>query len=241
MSVWLASDLHLPPEPSPLREGFLRWLKAASDQADAVYLLGDVFESWVGDDLGALDYTEELTALRALVEGGVPVFVMVGNRDFLLGSGFTAATGVQLLPDPCIVTLGARATLLSHGDLWCWDDHGYQRYRRIVHWRWLQGLFRALPRGWRARIAQRLRARSQDATAGKSLPILDVAPAAIESAFRWSAVDRIIHGHTHRPDRHRVKIDGRPCERIVLPDWTTTRMEGLCIDDHGGLSPCPVP
>lgn len=230
MSAWLASDLHLPPEPSPLREGFLRWLDAAAANATAVYLLGDIFDAWLGDDLGALDYPDELRALRRLVDGGVPVYVMVGNRDFLLGDAFVTATGAQLLPDPCIAELGGRPTLLSHGDQWCWDDVGYQRYRRVVHWGWLQTLFRASPRRWRAAVARRLRGHSRQATPLKADDILDVSPAAIDAALRWSGVDRIIHGHTHRPDHHHLTVDGRACERVVLPDWTTEHMGGLRIE-----------
>lgn len=237
MTVWLVSDLHLPPKPSPLREGFLRWLAAAQAEAQQVILLGDIFEAWIGDDLGIDTYTDEIAALKALTDAGVDLRFMVGNRDFLLGEAFCAATGARPLPDPCIVTLGGRPTLLSHGDQWCTDDVGYQRYRRVVSHKGLQRLFLRLPRPWRQRIADRLRQQSREFTAEKAVTITDVSDEAIISAFRHADVDRIIHGHTHRPQRHLLNVEGRDCERIVLPDWTPSRMEGLRIDAAGTLSP----
>jgi UDP-2,3-diacylglucosamine hydrolase len=240
MNVWLVSDLHLPPKPSPLREGFLRWLAAAGQDAQQVILLGDIFEAWIGDDLGAELYAEEIAALRALSDAGVDLRFMVGNRDFLLGDGFCAATGARALPDPCIVTLGGRPTLLSHGDQWCWDDRSYLRYRRVVHHRGLQRLFLRLPKSVRQRIADGLRQQSREYTAEKTVTITDVSTEAITDAFGHARVDRIIHGHTHRPAHHHVTVGGNACERIVLPDWTAVRMEGLRISTDGHLTPTPA-
>lgn len=240
MNVWLVSDLHLPPKPSPLREGFLRWLAAAQADAQQVILLGDIFEAWIGDDLGIDTYAEEVAALRALTAAGVDLRFMVGNRDFLLGDAFCAATGARKLPDPCIVTLGGRPTLLSHGDQWCTDDRGYQRYRRVISRRGLQRLFLRLPRTWRQGIADRMRQQSREFTAEKNTTITDVSAETVVNAFKHAGVDRIIHGHTHRPQTHRSPINGRDCERIVLPDWTPKRMEGLRIDASDRLSPTPA-
>ncbi|MBU0791384.1 MAG: UDP-2,3-diacylglucosamine diphosphatase [Polycyclovorans sp.] len=240
MTAWLVSDLHLPPKPSPLREGFLRWLAAAAQDARQVILLGDIFEAWVGDDLGIETYAEEMAALRRLSAAGIDLRFMVGNRDFLLGDGFCAATGARPLPDPCIVTLGGRPTLLSHGDQWCRDDAGYQRYRRVVHHAGVQRLFLRLPRALRQRIADRLRRQSRAVTATKPVTITDVSPQAIIEAFGHAGVDRIIHGHTHRPAVHHLTVDGRACERQVLPDWTPARMEGLRIAADGQRTPAPA-
>ena len=218
----------------------MRWLAAAQADAQQVILLGDIFEAWIGDDLGIATYAEEIAALRALTDAGVDLRFMVGNRDFLLGEAFCMATGARALPDPCIVTLGGRPTLLSHGDQWCTDDTGYQRYRRVISHKGLQRLFLRLPRRWRQRIADRLRQQSREFTAEKAVTITDVSADAIIAAFGHADVDRIIHGHTHRPQRHQLTVNGRDCERIVLPDWTPSRMEGLRISADGVLTPTPA-
>jgi UDP-2,3-diacylglucosamine hydrolase len=231
MTALLLSDLHLPAEPSPLREGFLRFLGGPARDAQQVYILGDLFEYWIGDDVGLASYPAEVAALRALVDHGVQVGFMHGNRDFLVGPGFAAATGVALMRDPSIVQLDGERVLLSHGDLWCTDDQAYQRWRRFSRNRVAQRLFARLPISLRTRIAGGVRSRSDDDKDRKTAEIMDVNPAAIEAAFRASGVRRIIHGHTHRPTTHRLPLDGRTVERIVLADWTPQRMEWLAIDN----------
>jgi UDP-2,3-diacylglucosamine hydrolase len=237
MPVVLASDLHLPAEPSPLREGFLHWLAGPARQASAVYLLGDLFEVWIGDDLGLAVYAEEIAALRTLTAAGTPVYVQRGNRDFLLGAAFERASGARLLADPQRLVLGGVPTLLSHGDQWCTADVGYLRWRRFAHTGWIQRLFLALPPRWRQRIAGDVRQRSRVETARKPAAITDVDPQAVLAAMRAAGVTRVIHGHTHRPQLHRLELDGQPAERLVLPDWRPGVMGGWAIEAGGGLRP----
>ena len=231
MTALLLSDLHLPAKPSPLREGFLRFLSGPAQEARQVYILGDLFEYWIGDDVGLRIYRDEIVALRALTDAGVRVCFMHGNRDFLVGAGFAAASGVELLDDPLAVDLDSRRVLLSHGDIWCSDDRAYQRWRRFSRNPVAQSLFLKLPLALRARIAGGVRRRSHDDKHRKTVEIMDVNPATIVDAFRRCGCERIIHGHTHRPAEHRLQVDGRDVERIVLADWTPQRMEWLRIDN----------
>jgi UDP-2,3-diacylglucosamine hydrolase len=229
----LISDLHLPVSASPLREAFARFLAGPARQASALYILGDLFEVWIGDDAGLAEYGVERACLRALTGAGVPVYFQHGNRDFLVGSDFAAATGVQLLPDPLKLDLGGVPTLISHGDLWCTDDVGYQRWRRFSRNRAAQAVYRRLPRGWREGIAGGVRSQSDAGKQAKPAEIMDVNDAAVRIAFSEQGVTRIIHGHTHRPAEHAYDIDGRRCERIVLADWHPGRREALKVDAAG--------
>lgn len=232
----LLSDLHLPVDPSPLRDAFRRFLAGPAREAEAVYILGDLFEYWIGDDLGVLDYAEEIRLLAGLTQQGVQVFFQRGNRDFLVGTCFSALSGVHLLPDPVVVDLYGTPTLLSHGDLLCTDDVGYQRWRRFAHNAVVQRLFLTLPRAWRERVALRVRGRSNVQKRYKPEDIMDVNAAAVGACFRRSGARRLIHGHTHRPARH--ALDGG-CERIVLADWRPDRMEVLEVSP-GGLRRIPA-
>lgn len=225
------SDLHLPVSASPLREAFARFLAGPARQASALYILGDLFEVWIGDDAGLAEYGVERACLRALTGAGVPVHFQHGNRDFLVGGDFAAATGVQLLPDPLKLDLGGVPTLISHGDRWCTDDVGYQRWRRFSRNRTAQAVYRRLPRGWRERIAGGVRNQSDAGKQSKPVTIMDVNDATVRRAFSEHGVARIIHGHTHRPAEHAYDIDGRRCERIVLADWHPGRCEALRVDD----------
>lgn len=225
--VLLLSDLHLPASASPLRETFLRFLAGPAMEAASVYILGDLFEVWIGDDVGLATYVEEARALRRLTESGVAVHLQRGNRDFLLGRRFSQATGVVLLDDPVLVELFGVRTLLSHGDQWCTDDVGYQRWRAFAHHGRAQAAFLSLPRRLRAGIATRLRQRSRSATRAKPAAIMDVDASAIAHAFVASGAQRIIHGHTHRPAEHLSHYGRRTLERIVLADWSAARCEYL--------------
>lgn len=231
--ILLLSDLHLPSTPSPLREGFRRLLEGPARQVQAVYILGDLFEYWVGDDLGLDDYAEEVAALHTLTAQGVPVYFMGGNRDYLVGSRFAQATGVQLLADPLRLELGGRATLLAHGDRYCTDDRAYQRWRRFSRNRLALAIFALLPRKRRQKIADALRARSNSDKRYKSDGIMDVNAQAIQQAMREQQVTRMIHGHTHRPADHRLHLGTHRGERLVLADWRPQHMEYLLIDEHG--------
>ena len=186
--------------------------------AAGVYLLGDLFDQWIGDDqLREPLATGIANALQGVADAGVPVGIIVGNRDFLLGPRFAAAAGAKLLPDQIVVDIAGTPTLLSHGDEMCTSDVAYQRFRRITRQR--RGYFLALPYPARRLIGNWLRGRSRAATAMKPEAILDVEPSAVDAAFRSANVARMIHGHTHRPAHHRHVVDGRTCERYVLADW----------------------
>ena len=237
MATLFLSDLHLPDEPSPLREGFLHFLRGPACTASAVYILGDLFEYWIGDDVGLSAYAAEVSALRALTAQGVPVYFQHGNRDFLVGARFAQATGVTLLADPQRIELDGVPTLLGHGDLWCTDDHGYQRWRRFSRNRLAQWLFMRLPKSRREAIAGGVRGQSHTDKRMKAESIMDVNAQAIAQAFRTQKVQRILHGHTHRPDAHRLTVDGREVERWVLADWHPDRMEYLEATD-GTLRRC---
>lgn len=227
------SDLHLPPEPSPLRERFLNFLEGPAREAAAVYLLGDLFESWIGDDVGLGLYAPEVAALAALSARGVAVYFQHGNRDFMVGADFFALTGVRPLPDPHVIDLQGRATLISHGDVFCTDDEGYQRWRRFSRIGLFQWIFLRLPRARREKIAGGLRSGSDRAKANKAENIMDVNPRAVRSAIAQHGVTQLIHGHTHRPGTYEVNLPIGPAQRIVLPDWRDTSCDVLQFGPDG--------
>ncbi|THD01987.1 UDP-2,3-diacylglucosamine diphosphatase [Panacagrimonas perspica] len=227
------SDLHLPPETSPLRQRFLRFLDGPAREAAAVYILGDLFESWIGDDIGLLQYAPEVAALSALTARGIPVYFQHGNRDFIVGRDFFDLTGIAELPDPHRVDLHGTPTLVSHGDLYCTDDRAYQRWRRFSRIRFAQRVFLMLPRARRERIAGGLRSGSDRAKQNKAENIMDVNPGAIRGGMAQAGVRRIIHGHTHRPGTYDVELPIGAAQRIVLPDWRDDSCDYLRIDADG--------
>jgi len=187
--------------------------------ADALYILGDLFESWVGDDGLSLPFNQRVAEHLAQAARTAPVFFMHGNRDFLVAKRFADETGVRLLEDPTVVDLYGKRTLLMHGDTLCTDDLEYQAFRRQVRDpRWQQAVL-ARPLAERVAMARGLRGESEGAKQGKSLEIMDVTPAAVEVAMRDNDCDLLIHGHTHRPMRHVHRVGGRERERWVLTDW----------------------
>ena len=195
----------------------LRRLIARTPAADALYLLGDIFEYWVGDD-DLLEPFHEAVA-ETLRDAGCPVYLMHGNRDFLLGHAFEVAANATLLPDPTLIDLYGVPTMLLHGDTLCTDDVGYQRFRAVVRRGWVQRLFLRLPHAWRRRFAGYTRQRSRVAQSQVPMARLDATPRAIEAMLRDTGAERLLHGHTHRPARHDVTVDGRACQRWVLADW----------------------
>jgi UDP-2,3-diacylglucosamine hydrolase len=233
VTAFLVSDLHLPAGPSPLRQTFLDFLAGPAREAQDLYILGDLFEYWIGDDVGLEIYGEEIRALRALHDAGVGVHFAHGNRDFLVDGTFLTASGARLMDDPSTLELAGERTLVSHGDEFCTDDVAYQRWRHFCRWRAGQKMFSNLPRGLRERIAGSVRKTALVEKRSKADDIMDVNDAAIREAFRSRGVTRIIHGHTHRPAEHRYVVDGRACERIVLADWRPERMEVLRVDGSG--------
>jgi UDP-2,3-diacylglucosamine hydrolase len=213
------SDVHLDAERPDATEQFLAFLDAEARRAAALYILGDLFEAWVGDDDRAINNERVCRALRALADSGVACFALHGNRDFLLGAGFSARSGCRLLTDPVIAQLHGERVLLTHGDALCTDDHSYQELRSIVRQERWQRRFLALPRAHREVLADEVRAGSRRHTSRTVPYIMDVNAAAVAVAFRATRTRRMIHGHTHRPGVHALEVDGESVERIVLGAW----------------------
>jgi len=216
----LLSDLHLSPARPRAVDAFLAFCQGPARRAAAVYVLGDLFDWWVGDDqLRSRFHRRIAAALRAVADGGVPLFVARGNRDFLIGPQFARATGATLLDERTVVPLGGVPTLLTHGDELCTDDVAYMRFRahsRTDAWR---ASILAKPYWVRRGIAAYLRLRSRTATAMKPEGIMDVNADSVAQAFRQHGVTRLVHGHTHRPARHALDVDGVARERHVLAAW----------------------
>lgn len=219
MAFYFLSDLHLCDERPHSTVQFTTFLNGAARSADALYILGDLLEFWVGDDTLEHRSPAFVPALREVANAGVPVYLMHGNRDFLLGKEFAAACGAQLVSDPQVISLYGEPTLLMHGDSLCTDDAAYQNFRRQVRDPQWQKNFLAMPWTQRVAMAQQVRTESQRLTGEKPEYITDVNQAAVETAMRAHGVTRIIHGHTHRPAVHNFEIDQRPVQRIVLADW----------------------
>ncbi|MCZ4672995.1 UDP-2,3-diacylglucosamine diphosphatase [Citrobacter sedlakii] len=219
MATLFIADLHLCTEEPAITAGFLRFLAGEARQADALYILGDLFEAWIGDDDPLPLHRQIAAAIKAVVDAGVPCFFIHGNRDFLLGKRFARESGMILLPQEKVLTLYGRRILIMHGDTLCTDDHGYQAFRAKVHQRWLQTLFLALPLFIRKRVASKMRAGSKAANSSKSLAIMDVNQDAVVAGMEKHQVQWLIHGHTHRPDVHTLTANGQPAFRVVLGAW----------------------
>jgi UDP-2,3-diacylglucosamine hydrolase len=213
------SDLHLDAANPAVARQFHAFLAGEARNSDALYVLGDLFEAWLGDDDPGPTARSTVAALRSLVDGGVPCFVMHGNRDFLIGARFCRETGATLLDDGTVVDLYGERVLLMHGDALCTDDVSYQRLRRIVRNPLVSRVLRHLTLGQRRALARRLRAGSREHVGMTAPEIMDVNPGAVAQAFRDAGVRTLIHGHTHRPAVHELEIDGAPARRIVLGDW----------------------
>lgn len=215
------SDLHLCDSRPHITQAFHAFLEKIAVNAQALYILGDLFEYWAGDDaIKTGNQQPNIHALRRLVSNGVPVFFMHGNRDFLIAEGFEKATGVKILPDPSLVTLYGKSVLLSHGDALCTDDTAYQNFRQEVRSAAWQTHFLSQPLAARIAYIEQLRKKSEQAKSTKSMQIMDANAGAVDDLLREFAYPPIfIHGHTHRPKKHTHEIDGNTCERWVLGDW----------------------
>jgi len=213
------ADLHLQTEEPAITAGFLRFLQGEARHADALYILGDLFEAWIGDDDPNPLHREIAIAIKALVDSGVPCFFVHGNRDFLLGKRYARDCGMTLLAEETVLDLYGRNILIMHGDTLCTDDTGYLAFRAKVHTPWIQTLFLALPLFIRSRIAAKMRAGSKAANSSKSMTIMDVNPQAVVSVMAKHQVQWLIHGHTHRPYMHDMTVNGKPAHRVVLGAW----------------------
>ena len=219
MARLFVSDVHLDASTPQAIEQFISFLETHASTAEALYILGDLFEAWVGDDETDPDKGLVCRALRALTAHGVACFVLHGNRDFLLGRDFAENTGCRLLADPVIAELDGERVLVTHGDALCTDDRAYQELRSIVRTPQWQRRFLSLPLPRRELLANEARAGSRRHTSRTIPYIMDVNPEAVVAAYRVTGVRRIIHGHTHRPAIHDTTIDGAPVQRIVLGAW----------------------
>jgi len=214
------SDLHLAAERPRIVDQFFQFVSGPLRGAQALYVLGDLFEYWVGDD----DLDDPLNnsvaqAFAAVAATGVAVHFMHGNRDLLVGHEFAARSSAQLLGDPYLTDLHGTPTLLMHGDTLCTDDVEYQKFRAYARHPQNQARFLAQPVAARHAEMEALRVRSESAKLGKTAEIMDVNVPAVEQALRQAGYPRLIHGHTHRPGRHVHRVDGHACERWVLGDW----------------------
>ena len=210
------SDLHLSEERPEANERFFAFMEEEAARADELYVLGDLFEYWVGDD----DLEDPFNAViagffRRYTGQGKKLYLLHGNRDFLLGERFARDTGATLLPDPSLIG----DTLLMHGDTLCTDDHDYQAWRRTARSEAWQGQFLGQPLAERRRTVRGLREKSREVISAKPAEIMDVNGEAVREALRRHRAARLVHGHTHRPGHHVLDVDGRRCERWVLPDW----------------------
>ncbi len=213
------SDIHLDEKHPHISEQFLGMLTGRARAASEVYILGDLFETWIGDDDDDPHFGMIQDALRSLSDSGVPVYFMHGNRDFIIGAQFAERTGCTILPDPCIREFYRTPVLLSHGDQYCTDDVEYQAFRvQARNPQWQQQML-SLPLTQRRQIARGMKQQSDEATKGKATEIMDVNQAAIADALMENHVSWMLHGHTHRPAVHRFLVDDKPATRIVLGDW----------------------
>lgn len=240
MTTLFISDLHLESTRPAITTLFLDFLERRARRAEALYILGDLFEAWIGDDDDVEPGGTVATALRALTDRGIPTYFLHGNRDFLLGERFAAASGIQLLPESWVIELAGERVLLLHGDTLCTDDVEYQVFRAQVRDPAWRARTLALPLTQRRALAGQLRETSQQATRQKAADITDVNPAAVDQALRAQGVHRLIHGHTHRPAIHHWSLDGQPARRAVLGDWRDQGSVLVCDAAGWRLEPLPL-
>jgi UDP-2,3-diacylglucosamine hydrolase len=232
MSTLFISDLHLHPSRPAIIECFLTFLRQQQGQAEALYILGDLFETWIGDDHPEPVYQPVKSALKAFSNVGTPIYLMHGNRDFLLSVKFAAETGCSLLRDPTRIDLYGTATLLMHGDSLCSDDKDYQHFRnRVRDPAWQRDIL-GLPVEQRLQMARQARELSAQSKQGKDETIMDANQDAIRRSVEENQADLLIHGHTHRAGIHTFRNNGREITRIVLGDWYETGSV-LAIDPQG--------
>jgi UDP-2,3-diacylglucosamine hydrolase len=230
--ILLISDLHLEEERPDITRAFLHFLDTRARHAEALYILGDFFEVWIGDDAMTPFQRSIAQALRRLADSGTRIYLMHGNRDFLLGKAFCREAGCTLLGDPHTVELAGEKVLLMHGDSLCTLDIGYQKMRRLLRNPLSLFILRNLPLDTRHRLARKLRSESRSQTRMKASDIVDVTPGEVQRVMARYGVKTLIHGHTHRPDVHALQVDGQPAKRIVLGDWDKQGW-ALQVDENG--------
>ena len=230
--ILLISDLHLEEERPDITRAFLDFLAGRARSAQALYILGDFFEVWIGDDAMTPFQRSICAALRALSDSGTQVFLMHGNRDFLLGKAFCKAAGATLLKDPSVVRMNDEQVLLMHGDSLCTRDEAYMRLRRYLRNPITLFILRHLPLRTRHKLARKLRSESRAQTPMKANDIVDVTPDEVVQVMQQHGVQTLIHGHTHRPAIHKLQLGAQAAKRIVLGDWDRQGW-ALQVDDQG--------
>ncbi|MBV4531149.1 UDP-2,3-diacylglucosamine diphosphatase [Pseudomonas farsensis] len=230
--ILLISDLHLQEERPDITRAFVDLLDGRARHARALYILGDFFEAWIGDDAMTPFQQSICQALRRLSDSGTAVYLMHGNRDFLIGKAFCQAAGCTLLADPSVVQLGGEPVLLMHGDTLCTRDVGYMKMRRYLRHPVTLWVLRHLPLAARRRLARKLRSESRAQTRMKATEIVDVTPEEVPKVMAAHGVRTLVHGHTHRPAIHKLVVDDQPARRIVLGDWDR-RGWALQVDEQG--------
>jgi len=230
--ILLISDLHLEQQRPDITRAFVHFLQTRARQADALYILGDFFEVWIGDDAMDAFQLEIAQALRALSDSGTRLYLMHGNRDFMLGQGFCQLAGCTLLSDPCCVNFNGEPVLLMHGDSLCTSDAAYMRMRKLLRNPISLWLLRHLPLAKRQQLARKLRKESQLQTRQKAASITDVTQSEVVRLMAKYNVRTLIHGHTHRPASHSLEVNGQSAQRIVLGDWDQQGW-ALQVDEHG--------
>jgi UDP-2,3-diacylglucosamine hydrolase len=220
LNTLFISDLHLCAERPAVNKAFFHFLQTRAAEADSLYILGDLFEAWIGDDDPAPLSQQVIRALRTLTDGGTRLYFLHGNRDFVIGKRFARETGATLLKDHALVAIGDEQALVLHGDTLCTDDIAYQKFRRRIRNPFVLGIMRRLPLKTRQNIGIKGREKSMAANSNKSASIMDVTPDTVTAMMKEYGVTTMIHGHTHRPFCHELVLDdGRPARRIVLGDW----------------------
>jgi UDP-2,3-diacylglucosamine hydrolase len=219
MTTLFISDLHLEADRPDIAKQFLQFLEQDASEADDLYILGNLFEAWVGDDDPNTHYFTIKRALRKLVDNGIPVYFMHGNRDFMIGKGFANETGVEILKDPHKALMYGEHVLLSHGDVLCTDDVPHQQVRKMTRDPDWQASILAKPLKDRLRMAEEARRQSLEQTINQSMEITDVNQEAVTLVIEKFQVDILLHGHTHRPAVHDIDLGRRKAKRIVLGDW----------------------
>lgn len=233
MTTLLISDLHLHAGAPEIAEGFLAYLEREARHAEALYILGDFFEAWIGDDYRGAFETRILEALAQLSAGGTRLYFMHGNRDFLVGDGFAQTTGATLLPDPSVIELNGKRVLLMHGDSLCTRDEAYMRFRAMARDPQWQAQILALPVEQRIELASNLRSQSGEANSNKAEDIMDVTYDEVTAVMAEHDVRTLIHGHTHRPAVHDLTVNGQAAKRMVLGDWQPDKGWEIRVEDGG--------
>ena len=219
MTVLFISDLHLTPERPAIARAFCQFMSDRAPEAEALYILGDFFEYWVGDDAMEPFHHDIAAQLKAYTDTGKSLYLMPGNRDFAIGKVFLQAAGAQWLNDPTLIELNGERVLLMHGDLLCTGDEQYLKYRKRIRHPLVLSILRKLPLTYRQKLAQKIRSNSKKAKTGKSLKIMDVTPSEVIRVMEQYQVRTLIHGHTHRPQVHTINSSLGEAKRYVLGDW----------------------